>query len=299
MIIVGGALGAVIFFVLLVMPVVLGVYFAIHPRPRLETHNLSDFGLIAQDVRFPASDGIILSGWFIKGESSKTIILAHGYARSRRELLLHADMLHRAGYNVLLFDSRNRGTSEGKFVSLGFQEHLDVRGAVQYLQSREDIKGVSIGVFGCSLGAVSSILAAVETPDIRAVVAEAPFPDLKRVVTRNAKNRLSYLPFFSIFLSPLVFVFVYTTLFVLRRKTGAQKNITPKNEIAKLAPRPVLLIHDEKDDLIPLEWGIELFEAASSPKELWIVPGAEHAKALETVPDEFTKKVVGFFNQYL
>lgn len=293
--------GLLVFTFLLVISVSLAVYFTIHPTAREEDYEVSDFDLPSEEIKFLSKDGLVLNGRFVRGETPKTVILVHGYARTYQELLLHADVFHRAGYNVFLFDSRNRGGSEGKFITLGFQEYLDVLGAVEYLKTREEVDENRIGVFGVSLGAVSSIFAAVDGPSIKAAVLEAPFLDLKKVVTRNAKNHFSFSPFFSLLLTPLVYLFARAVFWTLKRKTrhGGRDNVTPKNEVGRIAPRPILFIFDEHDDLIPLEWGVEFFNAAGPPKELWVVHGAEHARALQRAPEEFQKRVTRFFDMYL
>ncbi|MEE8348119.1 MAG: hypothetical protein V3R94_01000, partial [Acidobacteriota bacterium] len=66
-----------------------------------------------EDVHFETSDDLTLSGWFIRGTSRATVILVHGLAANRAEMLPHAGDLHRAGFSVLLYDSRHRGQSEG------------------------------------------------------------------------------------------------------------------------------------------------------------------------------------------
>jgi len=83
-----------------------------HPERKVEDHALCEYPFVQStaEVRFESLDGTPLAGWFIPGRpKGPTIILLHGYGRSRAELLPHTNYLHQAGYNVLLFDFRNRG----------------------------------------------------------------------------------------------------------------------------------------------------------------------------------------------
>ena len=95
----------------------------IHPRRRVEDHDLDDFNLPAEEISFNSRDGTRLAGWFILPRDASRpapgVVLSHGWARSRCELLPHADFLHRAGYAVLMFDYRNRGLSEGESITMG------------------------------------------------------------------------------------------------------------------------------------------------------------------------------------
>ncbi|MEO7357003.1 MAG: hypothetical protein ABIY50_05760 [Ignavibacteria bacterium] len=67
-----------------------------------------------ENVTFKTSDNINLKGWFSKGsDSSKTIILLHGYKANRTELIPKAKIFKDAGYNILLYDARGCGESDG------------------------------------------------------------------------------------------------------------------------------------------------------------------------------------------
>ncbi|MDZ4279144.1 MAG: acetylxylan esterase, partial [Dehalococcoidia bacterium] len=105
----------------------------LHPKPRVEDHDLGAFDLRAEEIDFPSRDGTRLSGWFIpasRAGPAPGVVLSHGWARSRAELLPHANFLHRAGYAVLAFDYRHRGKSDGDAVTLGVRERGDLRGAL-------------------------------------------------------------------------------------------------------------------------------------------------------------------------
>lgn len=154
---------------------------ALHPDRKIEAYVPADFDLPIQDVEFASRDGIPLTGWFIPGRCSAALALLHGYGRSRAELLPHGDLLHRAGYSVLLFDFRHRGRSGGHQVTLGAGEPLDVLAAADYLKSRPEVDPARIGVLGVSLGAAAGIIAASLEPSVKAVVAEGSFRNLRSV----------------------------------------------------------------------------------------------------------------------
>ena len=95
------------------------------------TPSTSSAGLPVQEVRFQATDGVHLAGWLaIASAQAPTVILVHGFKGSRGEMLPWARFLYAAGYNVLLYDSRGCGASEGWSIALGAKEPEDVLGAV-------------------------------------------------------------------------------------------------------------------------------------------------------------------------
>jgi pimeloyl-ACP methyl ester carboxylesterase len=134
----------------------------------------------AEEVTFQSTDDAIrISGWFFRGSSSTepapTVVLCHGIWTGRRECLPLALRFQTAGYNVLCFDFRAHGLSDGRFTSVGHHETNDVLGAVEYLKTRPEVDQVRIGVIGFSMGAAASIQAAARTRDIAALVADSAY----------------------------------------------------------------------------------------------------------------------------
>jgi dipeptidyl aminopeptidase/acylaminoacyl peptidase len=292
----GIGLFAAMFAAAVIAAVVLGVVGwiaserVVHPDVAVEDYELSQFDLSVEEVRFRSADGLLLSGWFIPGTNRATIVLAHGYGHTRAETLPHADYLHRAGYSVLVFDFRSRGESEGDETTGGLREPLDIQGAVDYLTSRGDVDPKRIGAQGISLGAASTLMAAASTPEIRAVVAESAFSSLRGVVATSFEHFAGFPAF------PFAPV---TTFITERRLEGDADDVVPTEAIARISPRPVLLIHDLDDDVIPGDSGNALYAAASEPKDLWLVAGADHAKAWQQEPAEYERRVLAFWKQAL
>ncbi|PQQ66050.1 alpha/beta hydrolase [Acetivibrio saccincola] len=231
---------------------------------------------------------VTLKGWFfISPESNKTIILAHGYGSNRlpfREdtIGLIKSFLNE-GYNLMTFDFRNSGESEGDVTSVGYFEKSDLLGAIEYAKKRGSDE---IVLLGFSMGASTAILAAAESQDVDAVIADSPFSDLTSYLDENL-SVWSNLPSF----------FNKTTLFTMKLLTGVDtKDVSPVNEIGKIYPRPVLLIHSTDDELIPVKHSYILKEASGDNVELWETSGASHIKTYKEYPDEYIKKVLDFIN---
>ena len=263
---------------------------AIHPWRREEDYNLLDFELPVEEVRFSSRDGLRLAGWFIPGDSPACVILAHGHGRSRGELLPHADFLHRAGFSVFLFNFRNRGESEGKAVTMGVHEPLDLLGALDHLHGRSEVDATRIGVLGVSLGATAALVAAAEAPELRAVAAESSFARLGDLISHGLRH-FFHLPSFP--LAPLARWMIERQLHV------DLATVAPLETVGLLSPRPLLLIDDELDEVLGPGQGQALFDAAGEPKELWVVPHAAHARGWQAAPQEYERRVVSFLRQHL
>jgi fermentation-respiration switch protein FrsA (DUF1100 family) len=278
---------------LLVAAVELGAERAIHPERQDATAGLAayPFAAMTQSVRFPSADGTPLAGWFISGQPrGATIILLPGYGQSRADMLPQAAYLHQAGYNVLLFDFRGTGESGGAAFTFGIKEPLDVRGAVAYLESRRDIDHNRIAVQGVSVGASIGLLAAAGEPRLRAAVAESAFDDLQAMIASDF-HRYSGLP---------AFPFATITVAVMQpRLGGSVDSVRPVDAVARLGDRPVFIISDGQDQVLPPGSGRQLYAAASGPKQLWLVPTAPHAAGYLAEPTEYARRVLAFYGQYL
>jgi dipeptidyl aminopeptidase/acylaminoacyl peptidase len=249
-------------------------------------------GLAAQSVRFKASDGVTLRGWFIpSGAASPTVVLVPGFKDDRASMVPYARFLHQARFNVLLYDSRGTGGSDGRF-SLGAREVRDVRGAVSYLQRRTDLRAKRFGVLGVSMGAGVAIVAAARLPAIGAVVADSAYTDQRQTVDRL--DTLARGPI-SLPLAPIA-------PWLVDRVLGVRlASFSPLRAIPKIAPRAVLLIHSRHDHnpTTPLRGAVALQQRAGSNASLWIAPKGSHAGALQAQPRAYEGRVINFFRRHL
>jgi len=246
----------------------------------------------AEEVSFSSADDVRISGWFFKADATDApaVVLCHGIWTGRRECLPLALRFREAGYNVLCFDFRAHGQSDGRFTSVGHHETNDVIGAVQYLKSRPEVDASRIGVIGFSMGAAATIQAAARCPDIAAVVADSAYASFLdaarysfRVVTR--------VPQF-----PMANLAMRWAKWIVNVDAN---QLRPVDVIARIAPRPVFLTHGGLDEIVPVRHAHSLFQAAEEPKELWIVPDAHHVGARDTDPDTYFARVEAFLAEAL
>lgn len=255
--------------------------------------------LALEDLRFtvgpdvppsPVRD-VELAAWTLHTvHGAPAVVLVHGFKTSREEMIPWARFLHDAGYNVLLLDTRGAGKSGGSTVGLGATEPHDISQAVTV--ARQQFGTDKVAVLGISLGAGAAILAAADDPEISAVVADSAWTDQDFQL-----SRLSFVPVGPLLVPLLPYGVGIVNLFVGADVTQAR----PLDAIARISPRPILLIHSADDDnaTTPLEGARKLFAAAGEPKELWVAPRGGHVGAINAFPDEYRARVVAFLRAAL
>jgi pimeloyl-ACP methyl ester carboxylesterase len=163
--------------------------------------------------------------------------------------------VHQAGFNILAFDLRNQGNSTKSFSTMGYFEKQDVIGALDYLQQQKRIS--SIGIFGTSMGAATSIMAMLDDPRIVAGVFEAGWANVDDLYGEIIEQHLG-LPSFP--LAPLI-------TWMLEQRTGMDMAVVnPENLLGGISPRPVFIIHCSGDNLIRFSHGERNYAAANEPK---------------------------------
>lgn len=258
-----------------------------------DTPDATRAGVPVQTVWFNAADGAHIAGWFaLASPHSPTVILVYGFKGSRRDMLPWARFLFSAGYNVLLFDDRGSGQSDGWGSALGTREADDVIGAVRYLQRRPDLVVRNFGALGISLGAGVVLLAAAREPALAAVVADSAWTDEHAQLDHMATLRIG----------PLALpVLPYEPALVDRLIGARLEGTQPLAVIGQIAPRAVLLIHsaDDGNTTTPLAGEQALYAAAGQPKFQWIAPSGGHVGALHAHPADYQSHVLAFFAVYL
>jgi len=255
-----------------------------------EVHSPSEFDLAYEEVAFTTEDNIPLCGyWIACQDSDRAVIILHGFSGSLDPDMRYVPHLHKAGFNVLMFDFRAHGRSGGRVTSLGALETRDVRAAVKWVLDKGRDR---VGLLGFSMGGRAALLAAPSIPGVNAILSDGAPPRLVNSVTQNLvlRNRSHA---FSWLLARMMLLgaSILTTTNLFRTD--------PLFAAKHLTAIPVLFFHGEKDRYATMPEMRRMVEDAGPRAQLWSVPEARHRDIEKTRPEEYLQKMISFFSENL
>jgi dipeptidyl aminopeptidase/acylaminoacyl peptidase len=267
--------------------------FALHPKWPAGFDVSAYFMSPYEVVKFPSREaGIEVAGWWIpRDPDAPAVILVHGMGGCKNaiEVLVPAGMLWRNGFNVLLIDLRDVGDStfEDGRSAIGNAEYRDVLGAWDWLTQVKGFAPERVGLFANSLGGATANYAFSEEPRIAALFLQSTFGNLQQIIAAElARNG------YPTFLAP-------GALAVGSLLTG--ENLfarSPVETIRKVAGRPVYIVHTRADARIDISQSEQLAaaaKAAGANVTTWFPYNGEHVQTPAVYPQEFERRLVGFF----
>ena len=251
-----------------------------------------------ETVRFPSRQSrLMLAGWYVPGDvAAPVVLITHGLGSCKCEgaNLVLAALLHRHGFNVLLYDLRNHGESDrdnGR-TAIGNKEYLDTLGAWDWLRAAKGFAPGRIGVYGASLGAGATLIAFGQEPRIEALFVDSPYADLRQVIDeRVAAHNLPT------FLTP--------GGLLMARLVGGDDLLahSPKDAITRDAGRPIFIVHGTADQSINIHHSYDLVALAGQTGanvSTWFPEGTGHVPdALLNLTSEYEQRMVAFFSAAL
>lgn len=259
---------------------------------------------VAQDIRsrlfqrsdishvyYRSQDGLSLHGYLVQREKPEgNMVLCHGYRSSKEFMYGYIDMFPQ--FNILLFDFRAHGESEGKVTSIGCHEYKDVLASAYYMKEHlksEDGRMLPLVVLGISMGAASAIKAAsVDKNMSDALIVDSTFADLRSALERgfSLKSGLPHNPFFVV-LSAMFQYFGACDISTMDT-TAAIEKVT----------MPTMIIHSCEDNFLELANGLRLYDHVikAKHKSKWIGPKCRHGHLHDFCPDEYKKEVLKFLH---
>jgi len=219
--------------------------------------------LRAVDVWLDTPDGVRIHGWLVNRPAARFVTLfLHGNAGNITDRYSHIREITAAGSSILMLDYRGYGKSNGRPTEKGI--YTDAETAYDHLV-KSGYRAEQIILHGESLGTAVTVDLASRR-QCAGVVLEAPFTSGKDVAR-------TVLPV----IGPML-----TWSFDSREKIGR-------------IHAPMLFIHGNRDEIIPLRLGQALFAAAPEPKSFWIVPGAGHNNIVETAGESYRERLQSFY----
>jgi dipeptidyl aminopeptidase/acylaminoacyl peptidase len=269
---------------------------AVHiPARRLfEAHREIADGIATQtnatwrDVSINSFDGARLKGWEFRPKewNGAEVLFLHGHLDTREGPARgFASMFLKRGYAVLMPDGRGHGVSGGVEATYGIREREDIRRWVSLAVNGGAQKMYALGE---SMGAAILLQALPDEPRIRAAVAEGSYTDFRRVAYQRVARQTGLgreLP--GLFVEP---AFVY-----LRLRYGLPLDEASPEAAVVRTKTPVLYIHGTGDTNISPDQSATLYALRRAGNELWQPPGATHTRAAAFYPEEFERRVFGWF----
>ena len=247
-----------------------------------------------ETVQFaPRGEKFKLEGWFLtpKKKATYSVIFVHGIATNRvsneHALNIAYDFV-KLGFNVLMFDQRAQGNSEGQFSSASYYEKFDVLGAFDFLTEEKKIKSEDIGLLGFSMGGAAALLASSIEPRITAVAVDSPFSDARKLIAQETARAtgMSY---------------KLAKLFVPMVKILAQMiykinldDMVPEEAVKKIKV-PILLVHGDEDPTISHSHSKKIHKNAHKESELYIVPKGSHTGSYEIDRGAYMKRLFSYY----
>jgi fermentation-respiration switch protein FrsA (DUF1100 family) len=280
----GLGLAAILAGTVLLIPVVA----ALHPLHTVPKRTPASLGLDFEDVRFRTADGVELAAWLVPHPSPRAnLIFCHGHGRSRGHVAALLPTLHSLGLNVLAFDFRGHGDSEGHTSAFGHLEVEDLVVAEAYLSRR--CPGQPLLLAGVSLGAAVSLQALPRLPHVRGVWSEGAFARFGNAVD----YKFSPLP------APLRASLVHLYYGLGWLDCGLWgPNVNPV-ECLRGVTVPIFFCHGRRDELVPFAEGEALFLSYGGLKQHWWVEGACHYNVRQRNHAEYLGRLRAFLEECL
>lgn len=243
-----------------------------------------------EEVVIKSKEGYKLKGYLLEKykDSNKYIILVHGFTGNNHVHMAFARFFINEGFNILVVDERNHGSSEGKYPSYGYFEKEDINGWIDYLHNRKNGEKLFLGLHGQSMGGATVLMCGSRNDKVDFIIDDCGYSSAKKEVLWEISKVL-----------PLTKNIIYKLLRLkVKYLIGFDiEDVNPIEDILK-ANKPIMFIHGDEDKLVPCEMAIEMFSARNNNKDvLFIVEGADHMWAYPKEKKEYERKVHDFINK--
>ena len=270
-----------------------------------------------ENIEFTGESGVTLRGWFYPAENATgpapAVVMTHGMT-AVKELYLddYAEYFAAAGLNVVVYDHRNYGESDGlpRQETDPILQHRDIRNAITYAGTRPEVDASRIGVWGTSFAGGHALLVAAIDKRVKAVVSQVPFisgsrsfaaqvplghaahvrdqfngdrmnrfaggePTMLAAVTDDPAGQA---------MMPAPDAYEWFTKGAANRAPNWKNEVTarslewaseyePGSYISRISPTPLLMLVADNDTVAPFQFALDAFEEARQPKELKVVSG--------------------------
>lgn len=245
------------------------------------------------DTFIIADDGARLHALYIKSpkQSPNTALIVHGYTDNSIRMLMIGHLYNKElGYNILLPDLRAHGKSDGNYIQMGWKDRLDI---LRWIDIAKHMYGdtTQMVIHGISMGAATTMMTSGEQlpRNIKCFVEDCGYTSVWNEFAYKLKEEYG-LPAF-----PLL----YATSAYCQMKKGWNFKEASALEQVKKCNLPMFFIHGDQDTYVPTWMVYDVYEAKPGEKELWVLPGVEHANAYWDHTEEYVQRTKAFVTKYI
>ena len=275
---------AILFPILLLLSVLIGaasVVYVLRPQ-RTSSDTVSEM------EKTTASDGTDLYAAVHYSSSHKWALLIHSYRSSHIFMNPYAVEYRARGYNTVQPDNRAHGRSGGKWIGMGYLDQFDILCWIRYILKKDP--DAEIVLHGVSMGASALMMLSGQKglpESIKVIIADSGYTSASDYLSWKLKQRFHLPPF------PVIPI----TNISFKIAAGYYMKDASAIEAIKKNNIPILIIHGEDDQTVPVEDAYRLFDAASGRKDLFIVAKTGHGEAVNVVPEAYWNKVWDFIKE--
>ena len=244
-----------------------------------------------KEINIQSNDKLQLfaSEFKLSNESNKWIILVHGYTSEQSSIYDIARHYSDKGYNVLTPDLRAHGLSEGKYVGMGWLDKNDLLLWIDYLL--KNYRNSEIILHGVSMGAATVMMASGENlpTNVKLIVEDCGYTSVWDIFSFELKLRFNL----------STFPVLNAASFITNVRAGYSYKEASSIDQIKKSVTPILFIHGNADEFVPVNMAYKLYDNANINKELIIVDGAGHAESRLADEELYYGSIFSFIDKYL
>lgn len=245
---------------------------------------------VIEPVEIESADGLKLRGHTYRQEkpTGLWLLLVHGYQAKEEDTKLLLPAFYAQGYNVLTISLRATPPSEGTYITMGVKEAQDVLAWTDWL--KQQAPDADIIYHGTSMGGATVLNAGDQAPSaVKAIINDCGYSSNWDIFASELKKRFN--------LPPVPVLPMATLMAALRAHFWLPAN-EPLAHVAHFT-KPLLTIHGDQDDFVPLEMGAAIHAAHPGPhKAFWQVHGAGHNESRLLAPRAYVQHMTQFLKEH-
>ncbi len=239
-----------------------------------------------------ANGAVNLSGWYFDNalDGQCAVVLLHGYMGTRYSVLNYAPLFWPRGCDLLMYDARGHGDSDGRFHTFGYYEKEDARVAAQWLADQAGLPMSQVGLLGISYGAGTVLQTAPLLPNLAFIIADSPYADLETIMRYQAEQQYG----------PAIRLMIPGAWVAAEMRANFQVDAVSAVEGAAQAQMPILLIHSAADTYTPPANSEAIFASADPSRTVLHLTqwGSGHGQDITNNYPGFAQLVDEFLQTY-